>query len=121
MSTTNSKKELSSYSDNHVHDDDEDLDIDNHLPRYEESEQTARQSIKTKDFLSTIEHRGKPWALLTLTANEPLSKNIPTFFEGSPVKGTVKLSLDHPEYIYSVYISVCPLQSSRGEFTHEGR
>jgi len=116
MSTT--KNELPAYSDNHVLDDHEDLDIDEHLPRYEESQQTVK-SIKTKDFLSTIDNRGKPWALLTLTANEPLSKNIPTFVEGSPVKGTVKLSLDRPEYIYSVYISVCLLQSSRGQLTYE--
>jgi hypothetical protein len=114
MSTTNLEKELPLYSNNHVHDDHEDLGIDDHFPRYEESEQTARKLIKTKDFLSTIENRGKPWALLTLTANESISKNIPTFFEGSPVKGTVKLSLDRPEYIYSVYLSVCPLWSSRG-------
>jgi hypothetical protein len=114
MSTT--EKELPPYSDNHVLDDHEDLDIDDHLPHYDESQQ-----IKTKDFLSTIENRGKPWALLTLTANEPLSKNIPTFIEGFPVKGTVKLSLHRPEYIYSVYISVCPLQSSRGQFTYECR
>jgi hypothetical protein len=117
MSTT--KNELPPYSDNHVVDDHEDFDIDDHLPRYEESQQTVRKSIKTKDFLSTIENRGKPWAILALTANEPLSKNIPTFVEGSPVKGTVKLSLNRPEYIYSVYISVCPLQSSRGHFTYE--
>jgi len=112
------RNELPAYSDNHVLDDHEDLDIDEHLPRYEESQQTVK-SIKTKDFLSTIDNRGKPWALLTLTANEPLSKNIPTFVEGSPVKGTVKLRLDRPEYIYSVYISVCLLQSSRGQLTYE--
>ncbi|KIM40546.1 hypothetical protein M413DRAFT_11437 [Hebeloma cylindrosporum] len=113
MSTRNSEKELPSFSDNHVHrkDDnyheDEDLEIYDHLPGYErESQRTPRKPIKTKDFLATLENRGKPWALLTLTADEPLSKNIPTFIEGSPVKGTVKLSMDRPEYIYSVYISI---------------
>jgi len=113
--STMSEKEPPSYSDNRVDDNGheyEGLDIDDNLPGYEESQQTTRKPIKTKDFLSTIENRGKAWALLTLTANEHLSKNIPTFLEGSPVKGTVKLSLDRPEYIYSVYISVCPLHET---------
>jgi len=111
-----SEKELPSYSDNRDDDNGHEykgLDIDDYLPGYEESQQTTRKPIKAKDFLSTIENRGKTWALLALTADEHLSKNIPTFLEGSPVKGTVKLSLDRPEYIYSVYISVCPLHSSR--------
>jgi len=85
------------------------LDIDNNLqPAYLRSPQVARKPIKTKDFLYTLLSRGKPWAILILTANESFSKNIPTFVEGSTVKGTVKLSLDRPEYIYSVYITVCP-------------
>jgi hypothetical protein len=85
------------------------LDIDDNLqPGYSRSQQAAGKPSKTKYFFYTIENRGKKWAILTLIANESF-KNVPTFFEGSAVKGVVKLSLDRPEYIYSVYISVCSL------------
>lgn len=43
---------------------------------------------------------------MTLVSEAAYSRTMPTFLEGTPVKGRVRLNLDQPDTIHSVAISV---------------
>ncbi|KDR78940.1 hypothetical protein GALMADRAFT_137911 [Galerina marginata CBS 339.88] len=66
----------------------------------------ARQT-EPKEFSHELKNRnGKPFAVLTIIAEGAYSKQIPTFIEGMPVKGRVRLILEKPDTIQSVVVSV---------------
>lgn len=44
-----------------------------------------------KDFIYNIERNGKTWASLVVTADESISKAVPTIIEGKPIEGRVEL------------------------------
>jgi len=59
-----------------------------------------------KEFYYEIKKKGKPFATLTIIAEDSYSKNMPTIVEGAPIKGRVRLSLERPDAIQSVVVSV---------------
>jgi len=61
---------------------------------------------ETKEFKYEAMTGNKPVVELILIAVRSYSKNIPTFLQGSPVKGIVLLNLEKPDYIQSVDVSV---------------
>jgi len=50
--------------------------------------------------------KNKPWLTLTLLSSAGSSKNIPKFFEGKDVIGSVALKLHNADTIHSVSVSV---------------
>ncbi|KAF9563246.1 hypothetical protein CPC08DRAFT_686837 [Agrocybe pediades] len=65
----------------------------------------ARQPTP-KEFYYEVKKKGKAFAVLTIIAEGSYSKHMPTFLEGTPIKGRVRLSLDKPDAIQSVIVSV---------------
>lgn len=59
-----------------------------------------------KEFYYDLKRRGKVFTSLTLIAEGTYSKHLPTFLEGQPIKGRVKLSFDKPDALQSVIIVV---------------
>ncbi|KIM40545.1 hypothetical protein M413DRAFT_445989 [Hebeloma cylindrosporum] len=59
-----------------------------------------------KEFDTKVEKKGRAIVTMTLVSEAAYSRTRPTFFEGTPVKGRVRLSLDQPDTIHSVVISV---------------
>ncbi|KAH9481702.1 hypothetical protein JR316_0006229 [Psilocybe cubensis] len=64
-----------------------------------------RQSMP-KEFYYDLKRRGKVFASLTLIAEGTYSKHMPTFLEGQPITGRVKLSFDKPDALQSVIVSI---------------
>ncbi|KAF8951113.1 hypothetical protein BDZ97DRAFT_1889679 [Flammula alnicola] len=62
-------------------------------------------SQNPKEFYYELKKRGKTFAILTIIAEGTYSKHMPTFVEGSPVKGRVRLILDKPDPIQSVVVT----------------
>lgn len=76
-------------------------------PKQELPAYTSQQkSPKPKEFQYKVEKGGKAIAVLTLNTEGGISRTIPTYSEGSVVKGNVSLSLDRPDTIRSVTINV---------------
>ncbi|KAF9478874.1 hypothetical protein BDN70DRAFT_933059 [Pholiota conissans] len=67
---------------------------------------TAATSRRPKEFEYKIEKSGRPIAVLTLFSEAALSKNIPTYVEGSMIKGNLRLSLGQGDSVRSVTITV---------------
>lgn len=59
-----------------------------------------------KEFYYELKKGGKSFAILTIIADGTYSKHMPTFVEGAPVKGRVRLILDKPDAIQSVVVNV---------------
>lgn len=59
-----------------------------------------------KEFLYKIEKGGKPIVVMTLFSEAGISKNIPTYIEGSVIKGNLRLSLGQGDSIRSVIATV---------------
>lgn len=59
-----------------------------------------------KDFNYELQQKGRPLAVVTIIADEALSRDVPTFLEHSPIKGRVKLTFDKPEIVQAVVVSV---------------
>ncbi|KAF8968091.1 hypothetical protein BDZ97DRAFT_1916318 [Flammula alnicola] len=66
----------------------------------------AVTSQNPKEFYYELKKRGKTFAILTIIAEGTYSKHMPTFVEGSPVKGRVRLILDKPDPIQSVVVTI---------------
>jgi hypothetical protein len=64
------------------------------------------QQEETQEFKFEVMKGNKAVVELIVISVRSYSKNIPTFMQGSPVKGIVRLNLEKPEYIQSVDISV---------------
>jgi hypothetical protein len=47
-----------------------------------------------------------PWLVLTMSSLAPSPKQVPIFFAGRPIKGTVELNLEKPEHFTSVEVEV---------------
>lgn len=61
-----------------------------------------------KDFFYNIERNGKRWASLVVTADQKISKTIPTFVEGELIKGRVELRAGKGgDDIRGVAVTVC--------------
>lgn len=89
-----------------------DLELDG-LPGYSDTQQSPLASISPadlnlKEFEYKIEKNGKTSATLTLIAHESISKTVPTFKEGFPIKGRIYLNLSNEnlEYVKSIVIKV---------------
>jgi hypothetical protein len=82
------------------------------LPLYSPSRRSRSTSSRpilrqeTKEFKYEVMKGNKPVVELIVIAVRSYSKNVPTFMQGSPVKGVVRLNLEKPDYIQSVDISV---------------
>lgn len=61
---------------------------------------------ETKEFRYEVMKGNKAVVELIIIAVRSYSKNVPTFMQGSPVKGIIRLNLEKPDYIQSVDISV---------------
>lgn len=66
------------------------------IPRQEE----------TKEFKYEVMKGNNAVVELIIIAVRSYSKNVPTFMQGWPVKGIVRLNLEKPDYIQSVDITV---------------
>ncbi|KAF8150705.1 hypothetical protein B0H34DRAFT_729909 [Crassisporium funariophilum] len=64
-----------------------------------------RPSQGPKEFEYDVKRKGKAFAVMSVTADATLSKKMPTYFEGVPIKGQVKLTLDKPDAIQAVIVS----------------
>lgn len=81
------------------------------LPSYapslrEPSIRSRRHEDQIKEFENDIKRKGKTLVSMTILADASFSKHVPTFLEGSPVKGRVCLNLDKPDTFYSIVVSV---------------
>ena len=82
------------------------------LPLYSPSRRSRSTSSRpilpqeTKEFKYEVMKGNKAVVELIVIAVRSYSKNVPTFMQGSPVKGIVRLNLEKPDYIQSVDISV---------------
>ncbi|KAF5326885.1 hypothetical protein D9619_004143 [Psilocybe cf. subviscida] len=59
-----------------------------------------------QEFHYELNKKGKTFAILTIIADGQISRQMPIFIEGQPVKGRVQLMLDKPDAIQSVTINV---------------
>jgi len=75
------------------------------LPAYTPSQQP------TREFHYELKRDGKLLAVLTMISDAAYSKQMATFFGGTPLKGKVHLTLDKPDAILSVAVSVSTLSS----------
>ncbi|KAF9453505.1 hypothetical protein P691DRAFT_771474 [Macrolepiota fuliginosa MF-IS2] len=58
----------------------------------------------TRIFTYNIQRKGKAWAELKVAADKLMSKNTPTFIEGSRIEGEVNLYATRPENIHSLIV-----------------
>lgn len=66
----------------------------------------AQSRPALKEFPYALDRKGKKWAVLTVLANGNLSKQLPTFVEGSVVTGSVTLILEREDPIQAITVSV---------------
>ena len=78
------------------------------LPAYTPSQHPTREP---KEFHYELKRDGKLLAVLTMISDAAYSKQMPTFFGGTPLKGKVHLTLDKPDAILSVAVLVSALSS----------
>ena len=84
------------------------------LPAYTPSQRpipSARAVVRRepKEFYYELKRNGKLFAVLTMISDAAYSRHMATFLEGTPLKGRVRLTLDKPDTILSVVVSVSPL------------
>jgi len=98
------------------------------LPPYTPRRRTissARAVVRRepKEFYYELERNGKLFAVLTMIGDAAYSRHMATFLEGTPLKGRVRLTLDKPDTILSVVVSVStpPPQSRQEETLHSHR
>ena len=66
----------------------------------------GNRPFERREFHHELKKKGSPFAVLTISSEGPYSKTLPTFIEGQPIVGKVRLSLEKPEVIHSVIVSV---------------
>jgi len=81
------------------------------LPAYTPSQRSissARAVVRQepKEFSYELKRNGKLFAVLTMISDAAYSRHMATFFEGTPLKGRVRLALDKPDTILSVVVLV---------------
>lgn len=89
-------------------------ELPTYSPRRSPSTNTSWHSLRedrVKEFEYDIKNRGKTTATLTLLAEQSYSKHVPTFLQGSPVRGRVYLNADKVESVQliTVTVSIPPL------------
>ena len=62
-----------------------------------------------KEFYYELKKKGRLFAALTIVSDATYSKHMPTFLEGKPLEGRVRLTLDKPDAILSIIVSVSSL------------
>ena len=68
---------------------------------------SASASISnSKVFTMEIERKNKTMAVMTIAANRDFSKTLPTFIEGQPIRGTLKIDLEQRERFQEIVICV---------------
>jgi len=92
------------------------------LPAYTPSQQPTNARGVTqepKESYYELKRKGRLFAALTMVSDVRYSKHMPTFLEGQPLKGRVRLTLDKPDAILSVIISVSSpsVESARRNFS----
>ncbi|KAF9528462.1 hypothetical protein CPB83DRAFT_894250 [Crepidotus variabilis] len=94
-------------------DDQQEANLGSQLPTYANtvhrggvSPATSSTPSSVKEFTFSIKNRGKSLAVLTVIANRNVSNTMPTFIEGQPIKGSVRLNLGKAEAFQSVTIRV---------------
>ena len=73
------------------------------LPAYTPSQQPTREP---KEFHYELKRNGKLFAVLTMINEAAYSRQMATFLGEKPLKGRVRLTLDQPDAILSVAVSV---------------
>ncbi|OBZ76034.1 hypothetical protein A0H81_03080 [Grifola frondosa] len=83
------------------------------LPRYERAISNSNISPRASGPTSPVEHRyqllnskGRPWLILKVLSNAPTPNNLPNFFEGDAINGTVELNLEREDTAKSISITV---------------
>ena len=66
----------------------------------------ATLSVPPKEYNHSLRVKGKVFAELTIVAGGNLSKSMPTFVTGQPIKGRVNLYLDKPDSFKSIVAHV---------------
>lgn len=51
--------------------------------------------------------KGRPYLVLHLLADGLCPKNIPTYIEGTPIKGEVRMDVEEAETVQDVVLNVC--------------
>jgi len=87
---------------------------------------TARSVVSAppKEFNYDLQKKGKLFAEMTIVAESGFSKTLPTFLEGQPVKGRVKLCVDKPDSFNAIIVHVSTLDFGvrlSTSFTPRGR
>ncbi|KAF9048580.1 hypothetical protein BJ165DRAFT_1343134 [Panaeolus papilionaceus] len=86
---------IPSYFESTLNDDVPSINDNTTLPAYSGHRPSQREGratpLRPRDFTYKIEKNDHIWANMTITADEKLSKNIPTFVEGEPILGQVEL------------------------------
>lgn len=104
---------IPSYFESTLNDDVPSINDNTTLPAYSGRRPSQREGRATprrpRDFTYKIEKNDHIWANMTITADEKLSQNIPTFVEGEPILGQVELWTEKGgEDIRGVVVSVRP-------------
>ncbi|KJA19498.1 hypothetical protein HYPSUDRAFT_204546 [Hypholoma sublateritium FD-334 SS-4] len=84
-------------------------ELPTYSPRRSPSTNTSRHSLRedrTKEFEYDIKNRGKTTAMLTLLAEQSYSKHVPTFLQGSPVRGRVYLTAEKLESVQLITVTI---------------
>src|SRR5258708_4694617 len=82
------------------------------LPLYSPTRRSRSTSSRpilrqeTEEFKYEVLKGNKAVVELIVNALRSHSKSVPTFMQGSPMKGIIRLNLEKPDYIQSVDISV---------------
>lgn len=87
-------------------------ELPTYSPRRSPSTNTSWHSLREdriKEFEYDIKNRGKTTATLTLLAEQSYSKHVPTFLQGSPVRGRVYLTADKLESVQLITVTASVL------------
>jgi len=92
------------------------------LPAYTPSQRrisSARAVVRRepKEFYYELKRNGKLFAILTMISDAAYCRHMATLLEGTPLKGRVRITLDKPDTISSVVVSVSAPPQSRQERT----
>lgn len=70
------------------------------------SRRITPRTSQAKEFTFDLKRKGKSFAAMTVVADSPLSKTMPVFIEGQPIRGYARLSLEKPTSIHTISVHV---------------
>ncbi|KIM40547.1 hypothetical protein M413DRAFT_412501 [Hebeloma cylindrosporum] len=81
-------------------------DLPAYAPRQRPNASALAVRREPKEFYYEMKRNGKLFASLTMISDAAYSRHMATYLEGAPLKGRVRLTLDKPDAILSVVVSV---------------